>query len=137
MLQTFPTFAGSIMICKMKRFAILISAFLFVNIFLFLSSCSKNGPEAGMLTLQVMQPEYGVVPWENVYIATSLKNLQAHSYLDSSQTNVNGYVKFDTLDPGVYWYDTQHWEDYGAVEVFLGIDTRAILWVNTPGGGKK
>jgi len=137
MLQTFPTFAGSINKQQMKRFAILIFTFFVVNVTLFMGSCSKNDPQSGMLTLQVMSPVSGVVPWENVYIATSLENLQARYYLDSCLTNEDGYAKFDTLSPGIYWYDTQHWEDYGAVEIYLGIDTHAILWVNTPAGGKK
>lgn len=121
----------------MKRNAIFLVTFLTLTFTLFLGSCSKNDPESGMLTLQVMRPNFGVVPWENVYIATSLENLQARYYMDSCMTNENGYAKFDTLAPGMYWYDTQHWEDYGAMEIYLGIDTHAILWVNSPAGGKK
>ena len=90
-----------------------------------------------MLTLRVLNPDIGPVPWETVYLATSLENLQAHAYAEQLVTNEDGYAKFDSLAPGVYWYDTEHWEDFGAVGVYLGIDTKAVLWVNTPTGGKK
>ncbi len=118
----------------MKRFVMHMFALAFVGGALFLASCTKTEQTNGMLTLRVMQPVSQPVPWEEVYIAKSLENLEAHIYFDSGQTNVEGYVKFDSLSPGVYWYDTRNWEDYGAVEVYLDIDTHAVLWVNTPGG---
>jgi hypothetical protein len=121
----------------MKRNSLLIITSLLVAGALWLASCSDKEPEVGMLTINVINPQSGPVPWEWVYLATSLENLQNKVYADQAQTTEQGWVKFDTLTPGIYWYDTEHWEDYGAVGVYLGIDTRAVLWVNTPGPGKK
>jgi hypothetical protein len=36
------------------------------------------------------------------------------------------------LSPTVYWYDTADWEDFGAAQVYAGIEHFVILWVNTP-----
>jgi len=121
---------------NMKKSVILILAFVLVNASLFLTSCSNDEATPGMLTLRVMSPN-GAVAWEKVYLAGSADSLQSHLYLSEGVTNENGYIKFDTLAPGMYWYDTEHWEDYGAAIVYLNIDTRAILWVNSPAGGKK
>ncbi len=118
----------------MKRTVILIIAILAVCSAAWLASCTKEPQTPGMLTLRVVNPQTGPVPWEKVYLATSAANLQAHIYVQETMTSDSGYAKFDTLTPGLYWYDTEHWEDYGASEVFLNIDTHAILWVNTPAG---
>jgi hypothetical protein len=36
------------------------------------------------------------------------------------------------LSPTMYWYDTADWEDFGAAQVYAGIEHFVILWVNTP-----
>jgi hypothetical protein len=137
MLQTFATFAALFNNCKMKRSLILFIASLAILSAAILGSCTKEPKSPGMLTLRVISPQSGPVPWEKVYLATSPSNLQAHVYVQETMTSDSGYAKFDTLTPGLYWYDTEHWEDYGATEVFLNIDSHAILWVNTPAGPNK
>ncbi len=117
----------------MKRLALIIAT-LFVIGAAVLVSCSKEVQEPGMLTLRVLNPQTGPVQWEKVYISTSLANMMAHIYVQETMTSDSGYAKFDSLAPGMYWYGAEHWADYGAVDVFLNIDTHVILWVNTPAG---
>lgn len=121
----------------MKRFAALILVFLTLSALPVFNACTKEAQTPGMLTLRVMHFENGPVPWEKVYLATSLENLQAGVYFQEAMTSETGYCKFDTLQPGLYWYDTEHWEDFGAVEVYLNIDSHAVLWVNTPAEPKE
>jgi hypothetical protein len=120
----------------MRRIAIIITALL-ITVAGMLVSCTKEVQEPGMLTLRVLNPQIGPVQWEKVYIATSLPNLMGHIYVQETMTSDSGYAKFDTLAPGMYWYGTEHWADYGAVDVFFNIDIHAILWVNTPAGPVK
>jgi hypothetical protein len=118
----------------MKRIAIIICTFMLVSVSTMFVSCTKEVQTPGMLTIRVISPQFGPVQWETVYLASSSQNLQAHVYLQTGMTSDSGYVKFDSLTPGLYWFDTEHWENYGAVDVFYNIDTRAVLWVNTPAG---
>lgn len=121
----------------MKRFSVILLAILLGTVSTIFISCTKEQKTPGMLTIQVIGPNFTPVPWEKVYLATSLENLRQHSYLQEAMTSENGYAKFDTLTPGVYWFDTEHWEDYGAVEVYFNIDFHTILYVNTPSGIQK
>jgi hypothetical protein len=121
----------------MKRIALKICALLMVSFSTLFVSCTKEVQTPGMLTIRVISSQYGAVAWENVHLATSVANLQAHAYLQTAMTSDSGYVKFDSLAPGMYWYGTEHWDDYGAVDVYYNIDTHVVLWVNTPAGPGK
>ncbi|TSA25733.1 MAG: carboxypeptidase regulatory-like domain-containing protein [Bacteroidetes bacterium] len=116
----------------MKKWIVLFSGFLlFASIVLF-PSCSTKEATTGLLIIKVMDSNGEVVVGEQVYLATSYQNLQSGTYIGNKWTDQNGNVLFTDLVPGVYWYDTEHWEDYGAVQVYAGFDHMVILWVNTP-----
>ena len=98
-----------------------------------LSSCSDPKPDKGSLGITVVNGITGMpVPYELLYISKSYQDLENNIHLDSSWTDANGSLRFHQLAPGIYWYDTQHWQDFGAARVMNGIDTDVTLWVNTP-----
>ncbi|MEI7500495.1 MAG: hypothetical protein WCK84_08585 [Bacteroidota bacterium] len=102
------------------------------------SSCSDEYPTFGTLTITVYNPATGsVVAGEKLYLATSLSNLKQGIYLYTERTNSLGLVYFGNLAPGFYFYDTENWEDYGATNIYAGVDFFVHLYVNTPGSKKK
>lgn len=106
--------------------------------FLTFSSCSDPDPTFGTLTIIVYNPSNGtVITNEQVYLATSLNNLKQGIYIKNAWTNNLGLVYFGDLPPGFYYYDTEHWEDYGATQLYAGFDFYVHLYVNTPASPKK
>ncbi len=116
----------------MKKLFILLSGFLFFVSIVMLPSCSSEEATVGILVIKVMDTDGNIVIGEQVYIATSYQNLKAGNYVSNQWTDQDGTVLFMDLTPVVYWYDTEHWEDYGAVQVYAGIEQFVTLWVNTP-----
>ena len=97
------------------------------------TGCNSKNATTGTLTIMVVDYANNVViPNELVYIATSYTNLQNHVWMNSLYTDANGKVFFHDLSPIITFYDTEHWENYGAMQVYAGIDQTAILYVNTP-----
>lgn len=106
--------------------------FSLLGFFAFLPSCSTEQPTHGILVVTVMDANGNVLPYEQVFLASSYQNLRNEEYLMTGWTDEKGEVLFMNLLPAFYWYDTQHWEDYGAAQVWAGIEHYVILWVNTP-----
>ncbi|MFH1297888.1 MAG: hypothetical protein ABIJ04_11570 [Bacteroidota bacterium] len=116
----------------MKKWFVLLSGILLFASIVMLPSCSSEEATVGILVIKVMDTNGNVVVGEQVYLATSYQNLQTGNYIGNKWTDQNGEVLFMDLTPIYYWYDTEHWEDYGAVQVYAGIEHFVILWVNTP-----
>jgi len=104
---------------------------LFGNLVLF-PSCKVENPTTGILVIRVMDTNGELVVGEQVFLATSHENLKNGIYYATAWTDLDGEVLFMDLNPIYYWYDTEHWEDYGATQVYAGIEHYVILWVNTP-----
>ncbi len=120
-----------------KGFFIVLSAVAFSWLILF-SGCNSKNATTGTLTIQVI--DYATdTPVTNqlVYIATSYGNLKNHIWVGSLYTDGNGKAFFHDLPPVLTFYDTERWENYGANQVYAGIDENAILFVNTPVVPKK
>lgn len=120
----------------MKKSAVIWIALLTIGAALAFSGCVKEPRTPGMLTVRVIN-DTTPVPWERVYLATSLENMKAQVYFQEAMTSETGYAKFDSLEPGLYWYDTEHWDNFGAVEIYYNIDTHVILRVTNPAGTKE
>ncbi|MBN1199132.1 MAG: hypothetical protein JXA23_07255 [Bacteroidales bacterium] len=116
----------------MKKLFIILSGFLFFATSVMLPSCSSEEATVGLLVIRVMDSNGNLLVGEQVYLATSYENLKAGNYITNQWTDEDGEVLFLNLPPIYYWYDTEHWEDYGAVQVWAGIEQYVILWVNTP-----
>ncbi len=107
--------------------------FLFLSAIVVVPSCTEKQPDKGTLSVRVIKASDGSsVPYELVYLAKTYQDMQNKIHFDSNWTDMNGFFRFRDLDPGVYWYDTQHWEDYGAARVLNAVDIDVILWVQTP-----
>ncbi|MEI6888335.1 MAG: hypothetical protein ACOYM0_09010 [Bacteroidales bacterium] len=116
---------------RKKIFAVF-SVLTFSCLVLF-SGCTSKNATTGTLTVMVVDYLTNVpIPNELVYIATSYQNLQNHIWVNSLYTDANGKAFFRDLTPFVMYYDTEHWENYGAIQVYAGIDQTTILYVNTP-----
>lgn len=116
----------------MKKWVIVLSSFLIIASGVMLPSCSTEDATDGLLVVRVMDTNGGLIVGEQVFLATSYENLKAKNYIGNKWTDNEGEVLFPGLVPAYYWYDTEHWEDYGAVQVYAGIEHFVTLWVNTP-----
>jgi hypothetical protein len=117
----------------MKTLKSVLISVLFISGLAMIPACSTDeDPTTGILNITVMDSFGNVVVDEQVFLATSLVNLQSGNYYATGWTNLNGSVTFMELPPTVYWYDTADWEDFGAAQVYAGIEHFVILWVNTP-----
>ena len=112
--------------------SILFTVLLFSSMVIIPSCSTYEDPTTGILTITVMTTTGEVVVGEEVFLATSYQNLQAGIYVARGWTDIDGQIWFADLLPMVYWYDTVDWEDYGASQVYAGIEHYVILWVNTP-----
>ena len=119
------------------KLLLIIPLFLFAGLII-LPSCNTPEPATGNLFITVYNPGTGsLVVNEQVYLATSYYNLTHGIYLRTAWTNIAGQVYFGDLDPGYYYYDTEHWEDYGGTLLYAGFDFYVHLYVNTPGVSQK
>ena len=114
-----------------KWFTVFLSVIVFGGLTL-MPSCKVEEPTSGILVITVMDSYGNLVTGEQVYIATSYQNLQTGHYYARGWTDELGEVLFMDLPPVYFWYDTEHWEDYGATQVYVGFEHYVILWVNTP-----
>jgi hypothetical protein len=120
----------------MKRILTGILAILVTAGLLITPSCTTEDPTTGILVITVMNEFGELIVGEEVFLATSYQNLKNKIYVVSAWTDDTGEAFFANLAPGYYWYDTANWEDYGATQVYAGIEHYVILWVNTPPGKK-
>ena len=116
----------------MKKWFILLSGILIFGSLSFSPSCNVEQPTMGILTITVIDSNGNIIPDEQVFLATSYQDLQKGNYFKSKYTDFRGEVFFMDLQPIYYWYDTEHWEDYGGAQVYAGIEHLVTLVVNTP-----
>jgi hypothetical protein len=122
--------------CIMKK-TILILFFLVGGLFL-IQSCSSEDPIYGNLDITVYNRTTGaLVTNEQIFLATSLSNLQQGIYLGSGWTGTTGNVFFRDLTPGYYYYGAEHWNDCGAIKVMAGDDFFVNFYVISPKAMKK
>jgi hypothetical protein len=115
-----------------KSFFLIFSTLTFCGLILF-AGCNSKNATTGTITITVLDYRTNLpIPNELVYIATGYNNLKNHVWINSIYTDVNGKAFFHDLSPIVIFYDTEHWENYGAIQVYAGIDQSVILYVNTP-----
>lgn len=108
-------------------------AVLLMCTLVFLPSCFPADPTVGSLTVKVLDFYTGLpVINEKVLIATSYASMQHGIYYAATWTDLNGNAWFSEIPPAVYWYDTQTWQDWGAIQTYAGIDQYAYLYVNDP-----
>lgn len=113
-----------------KLFALMTGVLLFSSI-LILPSCNSEEPTIGILVISVIDTTNTPVANEQVYLAASYEDMIAKNYLGSKWTNQEGIVTFINLPPLIYWYDTEHFENWGAIQVYAGIEQLVTLRVNT------
>ncbi len=116
----------------MKKWFILLSGVLIFGSLAFFPSCDMEEPTVGILVITVVDSNGNIVTDEQVFLATSYQDLQTGNWFISKYTDFRGEVFFMDLQPIYYWYDTEHWEDYGGAQVYAGIEHLVTLWVNTP-----
>jgi hypothetical protein len=123
----------------MKRtFPVFLALILLSGAFFFFS-CKAKVSATGTLSITARTATGGIpastpVP---IYIATSKENLDNTIYQSSGWLDANRSTIFRDLLPAYYWYRVEGWDDYGAAEVFAGVDASVILWLNSPSSSKK
>jgi hypothetical protein len=113
-----------------KRFFSIFGAIAFWSLILF-SGCDSKNATTGTITIQVIDYKTNLpIPNELIYIASSYANLKKHIWLNQQYSDANGKAFFRDLTPMVLYYDTEHWENYGAAQIYAGIDQSVLLYVN-------
>jgi hypothetical protein len=123
----------------MKRtFPVFLTMILLSGAFFFFS-CKGKVSTIGTLSVTTMTKDGNVSSASPVaiYLATSKANLDNKIYENTGWLDANGSKIFHDLFPKYYWYKVEGWDDYGAAEVFAGVDASVILWLNTPSSPKK
>lgn len=116
----------------MKKWFIVLSGLLFFASATLLPSCSSDEATVGILVVKVIDSDGNPLVGEQVMLATSYQDMINGNYSGSKWTDQDGEVLFMNLPPLYFWYDTEHWEDWGAVQVYAGIEQFVTLRVNTP-----
>jgi hypothetical protein len=98
----------------------------------FFLSCNTKDATTGNLHLTVIDSVGTPLTSMLVAIATSRQNELEGTYSNTGWTDGAGYVTFINLMPGYYWYGAPGWKNYGAVEVYAGLDQYVILTLNVP-----
>jgi len=123
----------------MKRTIPVFLALMLLSGAFFFCSCKGKVASTGTLSITAMTKE-GNVSSNNpiaIYLATSKESLDNHIYEASGWLDGNESKIFRDLLPKYYWYRIEGWDDYGAAEVFAGVDASVILWLNSPSSSKK
>jgi len=112
---------------------------IFLSGVFFLFSCKGKEATTGTLSITAMTTN-GVLPTNppvTIYLATSKSNLDNKIYVSTGYLNSGGSIIFRDLLPKYYWYKVEGWDDYGASDVYAGIDESVILWLNSPSSPTK
>jgi hypothetical protein len=98
-----------------------------------LTNCaSEKIATFGNLHIYVVDSTGTPVPSVEVFIASTLGDESQGIALKSGWTDANGRVDFNELGPGQYWYGVRGWKDYGALQLYTGIDFYVYLQLNKP-----
>jgi len=116
----------------MKKWIVFLAGLLLFGGVILFPSCNEEQPTTGILVIQVVDSNGFAIPEEQVFLAISLQNLTTGIYISEGWTNEQGVVFFADLLPLHYWYDTEHWEDYGGAQVWAGVEHIVTLRVTTP-----
>ncbi len=123
----------------MKRtFPVFLAMILLSGVFI-LFSCKAKEVTIGTLSVTTMTKD-GTISINTpvaIYLATSKENLDNKIYQNTGWLDSNGSKIFRDLLPTYYWYKVEGWDDYGAAEVYAGVDASVILWLNSPSSPKK
>jgi hypothetical protein len=98
----------------------------------FFTSCNTKDATTGNLHLTVIDSLGAPLSSMMAAIATSRQNEIQGIYSNTGWTDASGNVKFMDLLPGYYWYGVPGWKNYGAVEVYAGLDQYVFLMLNIP-----
>lgn len=123
----------------MKRIIQVFLAFILLSGACYLSSCKGKVATTGTLSITALTKD-GILPGSNthqIYLALSKANLDNKVYERSGYLDANSSTIFRDLSPKLYWYRVDGWDDFGASQVYAGIDASVILWLNTPSSSKK
>jgi hypothetical protein len=104
----------------------------------YFSSCKGKDATTGTLSITAMTSTGAVSTTTpvGIHLATSKANLDNNVYVATGWLNANGSYIFRDLTPKFYWYNVDGWNDYGASDVYAGIDESVILWLNSPSSSK-
>ncbi|TRZ72271.1 MAG: hypothetical protein D4R97_05980 [Bacteroidetes bacterium] len=123
----------------MKRtFPVFLAIILLSGAFI-LFSCKAKEVTIGTLSVTTMTKD-GTISTNTpvaIYLATSKADLDNKIYQNTGWLDTNGSKIFRDLLPTYYWYKVEGWDDYGAAEVYAGVDASVILWLNSPSSPKK
>ena len=123
----------------MKRtFPVFLAMILLSGVFI-LFSCKAKEVTIGTLSVTTMTKD-GTISTNTpvaIYLATSKENLDNKIYQNTGWLDTNDSKIFRDLLPTYYWYKVEGWDDYGAAEVYAGVDASVILWLNSPSSSKK
>jgi hypothetical protein len=123
----------------MKRTFPVFLALIFLSGAFFFFSCKAKEVTIGTLSVTTMT-KGGIISINTptaIYLATSKANLDNKIYQNTGWLDTNGSKIFRDLLPTYYWYKVEGWDDYGAAEVYAGVDASVILWLNSPSPPKK
>jgi hypothetical protein len=123
----------------MKRTIPVFLALILLSGAVFFFSCKGKEASTGTLSITAMSKDSlgSITTPIAIYIATSKENLDNHIYQASGWLDANMSKIFRDLLPTYYWYRVEGWDDYGAAEVYAGVDVSVILWLNSPSSSKK
>jgi hypothetical protein len=100
---------------------------------LFLFSCKGKVASTGTLSVTARSKDtISAGTPVKICLASSKENLENKIYLYTNWADANVSTIFRNLVPTYYWYGVEGWADYGAVEVYAGVDASVIIWLNTP-----
>ena len=106
------------------------------GLFLFYS-CADKPATLGNLTITAIAPDTVALSSLTVVMATSQDKFNSGSYGYYGTLNSSGSHQFRDLAPGYYWYRIEGWDDYGAAEVYAGVDGSVIIHLDSPSQTKK
>jgi hypothetical protein len=104
----------------------------FLSSMVFFPSCNTKDATTGILHITVIDSVGTPVASVQTAISTSRQNEINGIYTNTGWTDASGYVTFIDLLPGYYWYKVPGWKDYGAIEVYAGLDQYVFLTLNSP-----
>jgi hypothetical protein len=121
----------------MKRaFPVFLALVLLSGAF-FLFSCKGKVSSFGTLSVTARSNDtISAGTAVKICLASSKENLENKIYLFANWSDANVSTIFRELEPTYYWYGVEGWSDYGAVEVFAGVDASVVIWLNTPAKAK-